>query len=87
MSYLFCAIPVAEIKDTVFALPKNKALGPDGFTTEFFCSAWNVVGQDLVLAVQDFFINPSMLRQLNATVIALIPKSPGVAKLSHFRTI
>ena len=88
MASRLCTIPsVQEIKNTVFSLPYNKAPGPDGFTTEFFCSTWNVVGSDMVNVVQDFFRNPSMLRQLNATVITLIPKTPGAAKLSDFRPI
>ena len=87
VTYL-CSIPSAEdIKNTVFTLSKNKTPGPDGFSSEFFCSSWSVVGPDLISAVQDFFRNPSMPRQLNATVIALVPKSPGVAKLSDFRPI
>ncbi|KAL0788341.1 hypothetical protein Bca101_004587 [Brassica carinata] len=88
MSFYLCSISsVEDIKNTVFILPKNKTPGPDGFSSEFFCSSWSVVGPDLISAVQDFFRNPSMPHQLNATVIALVPKSPGVAKLSDFRPI
>lgn len=64
------AIPSEEeTKATVFSLPRNKALGPDGFTVEFFTSSWDLVGSDLVRAVKDLFVNPSMLRQVNTTVI------------------
>lgn len=76
-----------EIKAVVFALPKNKAPGPDGFTAEFFTTSWDLVGQDVISAVRDFFVNPSMLRQVNSTVISLIPKIPGADRLSDFRPI
>lgn len=76
-----------EIRDSVFGLPKNKAPGPDGFTAEFFTSSWDLVGMDLISAVKDFFINKSLPRQVNATVISLIPKVTGAASLSDFRPI
>lgn len=33
-----------EIKTTLFAMPKNKAPGPDGYSAEFFWEAWEIVG-------------------------------------------
>lgn len=82
------ALPTAaEIKSVVFDLPRNKAPGPDGFSVEFFVTSWDLVGSDLVAAVKDFFINPSLSRQVNSTVISLLPKVPGAAKLSQFRPI
>ncbi|CAA7031764.1 unnamed protein product [Microthlaspi erraticum] len=76
-----------EIKETVFSLPKNKAPGPDGFTVEFFTTSWDLVGRDLIEAVKFFFVNGSLSRQVNSTVISLIPKIPGASTLSDFRPI
>lgn len=44
-----------EIKSAVFSMPKNKAPGPDGFPVEFFREAWNIVGDDTISAVKEFF--------------------------------
>lgn len=30
--------------------------GPDGFTIEFFKEKWTIVGSDLIVAIQSFFI-------------------------------
>ncbi|CAA7024809.1 unnamed protein product [Microthlaspi erraticum] len=76
-----------EIKDAVFVLPKNKAPGPDGFTVEFFTLSWDLVRNDLISAVKDFFLNGTLTRQVNATVISLIPKILGASVLSDFRPI
>lgn len=76
-----------EIKEAVFSLPDNKAPGPDGFSAEFFTSAWDVVGNDLVYAVQDFFGSSSLLRQANTTSICLIPKFIGAEKIADFRPV
>lgn len=76
-----------EIRNIIFSLPKSKAPGPDGFSVEFFLSSWELVGSDLIAAVKDFFVNPVLSRQVNSTVIALLPKVPGAARLSEFRPI
>ncbi|CAA7013480.1 unnamed protein product [Microthlaspi erraticum] len=88
MTQLLSAIPTSEeIIKALFSLPKNKAPGPDGFTMEFFTSSWELVGNDLVAAVKTFFTDSVMLRQVNSTVISLIPKVPGADTLSSFRPI
>jgi len=44
-----------EIKEAVFALNADGAPGPDGFGGHFYQTFWDVVGNDVVLFVQDFF--------------------------------
>lgn len=56
-----------EIRDAFFSLPKNKASGPDGYTSEFFCSCWSVLGAEITDAVMEFFRSGKMLKQCNAT--------------------
>lgn len=51
-----------EIRIALISLSKNKAPGPDGFTSEFFTSSWSLVGTDLVNVVTDFFTSSRMLR-------------------------
>lgn len=54
-----------EIQAVFFAMPKNKAPGPDGFSAEFFMETWQIVGKDSVEAVKEFFQAGRMLRQFN----------------------
>uniref|UniRef100_A0A0D3AZ13 Uncharacterized protein n=1 Tax=Brassica oleracea var. oleracea TaxID=109376 RepID=A0A0D3AZ13_BRAOL len=37
-------------------MPSNKSPGPDGYTPEFFKAAWPIIGEDVVVAVQSFFL-------------------------------
>ena len=78
---------VEEIRDTMASMPKNKAPGPDGFPVEFYWEAWDVVGQDLIKAVQGFFQSGCLPRNFNTTAITLIPKVQGADKMSQFRPV
>ena len=77
----------AEINETIFSMPANKAPGPDGYPVEFFKPAWCVIGKDVVAAVQSFFIFGFMPHSINATLLSLVPKSPDAEKLSDYRPI
>ncbi|XP_074293063.1 uncharacterized protein LOC141619968 [Silene latifolia] len=76
-----------EIKGVVFAIPIDKAPGPDGYTSGFFRDSWDIVGDDICSAIMEFFTSGSMLNQINATNITLIPKCDRPTTVSHFRPI
>lgn len=58
----------------MFQIDCNKSPGPDGYGSGFFRSTWDVIGQDITEAILEFFGNGKLLKQVNATNIALIPK-------------
>ncbi|GJT04648.1 hypothetical protein Tco_0839110 [Tanacetum coccineum] len=67
-------ITESEIRGALFSIGYDKALGPDGFTAAFFNKAWNVVEGDVTCAIWEFFSNGKLLKELNHTLISLIPK-------------
>nr|GFB73180.1 RNA-directed DNA polymerase, eukaryota, reverse transcriptase zinc-binding domain protein [Tanacetum cinerariifolium] len=63
-----------EIKEAIFDIDFSKASGPDGYTSYFFKKTWDHIGKDVCLVVREFFISGKLLGEVNATLIALVPK-------------
>ncbi|GJU16781.1 sodium/hydrogen exchanger 6 [Tanacetum coccineum] len=76
-----------EIKSVMFSMGDDRAPGPDGFTAAFFKKAWDVVGGDITCAIRDFFSNGKLLKELNHTIISLIPKVTTPARINDYMPI
>nr|GEX80622.1 hypothetical protein [Tanacetum cinerariifolium] len=76
-----------EIKKALFDIEDNKAPRPDGFTSRFFKKSWEIIKDDFCAAIKEFFESGKLLREINATLIALVPKSTTPQKVSNFRPI
>ena len=76
-----------EIKRSMFSIDDAKALGPDGFSSLFFKKAWSIVGSEVCEAVKDFFSSGCLLRDINCTIIALVPKIPNPSSMHDYRPI
>jgi hypothetical protein len=84
---LLAPVTSAEIKKKVlFGIGNDKAPGPDGYSSFLFKQSWDVVGADFSAAVQDFFILGELLKQINHSVIALVPKSANITSTLDFQT-
>jgi hypothetical protein len=77
----------AEIKAIVFAMKNEKAHGPDGFSVEFFKKAWSIVGQDVIVAIRNFFQSRKLLKATNAKIITLVSKKVNPSKMGDFHPI
>jgi hypothetical protein len=53
----------------------SQAPRSDGFSAGFFHKAWLIVGVDLAKAIQDFFKLGKLLKEVDATIITLVPKN------------
>ena len=76
-----------EIKSALFSIHPNKAPGPDGFNGFFFQQVWHIIGDHFVAAIKYFFSSGRLLREVNSTIIALIPKSKNPSCLNDYRPI
>lgn len=81
-------IPSPEkMKSTLFQMHDSKAPGPDGFPALFYERPWSTVGDDVIKAVTSFFLRGSMPREVNCSLIVLIPKISNPTSANHFRPI
>ena len=53
--FLLAPVSNEAIKETLFSIGNDKALGPDGYSSLFFKKSWDIVDADFYAAVQDFF--------------------------------
>ena len=84
---LLSPVSAEDIRQAMFSIENEKAPSPDGYSSFFFKKAWPVVGGDFCSAIQDFFHSGRLLKQVNHSIISLIPKSKNVSSPSDFRPI
>ncbi|KAJ9535959.1 hypothetical protein OSB04_un000877 [Centaurea solstitialis] len=77
----------SEIRDALFSIGNDKAPGSDGFSSKFFKAAWGIVGTDVLVAIHNFFYRGHLAKELNHTLLCLLPKSPNATSVSDFRPI
>ncbi|GJZ58069.1 hypothetical protein Tco_0613563, partial [Tanacetum coccineum] len=80
-------VSIQEIKEALFSMGDDKSPGPDGYTAAFFKEAWETVGNDVTKAICEFFTNGTLLKELNHTIIALIPKVKSPLRVNDYRSI
>uniref|UniRef100_A0A2N9G3M1 Reverse transcriptase domain-containing protein n=1 Tax=Fagus sylvatica TaxID=28930 RepID=A0A2N9G3M1_FAGSY len=72
---LLFPITEEEVKIALFQMNPSKAPGPDGMSALFFQKYWHVIGTDITNAVLDCISSRKLLKSVNYTHIALIPKA------------
>ncbi|GJX20498.1 protein LAZ1 [Tanacetum coccineum] len=86
-SNMVCDVTNDEIKAAMFDIGDDRAPGPDGYTFVFFKKGWDIVGDDICNAVHDFFSNGLLLKEINHTFLALIPKVSTPLKVNDYWSI
>ncbi|KAJ9535821.1 hypothetical protein OSB04_un001032 [Centaurea solstitialis] len=76
-----------EIKNAIFSIGNDKAPGSDGFSSKFFKDAWEVIGKDVTIAIHNFFYTARLTKEINHTLLCLIPKVPNASCVSDYRPI
>ena len=76
-----------EIKRSMFSIDNSKAPGPDGFSSLFFKRTWSIIGREVCDAIVDFFSTGCLLREINCTILALVPKVPNPNSMHDYRPI
>ncbi|XP_022843169.1 uncharacterized protein LOC111366695 [Olea europaea var. sylvestris] len=70
-----CEAPFREeVKTAMRSIPQDSSPGPDGFSSTFYMSCWDIVGEDVREATVDFFSGSMLPNFYTSTYIVLIPK-------------
>ncbi|KAL2225212.1 UNVERIFIED_CONTAM: hypothetical protein Sindi_3023300 [Sesamum indicum] len=73
-----------DIKKAIFDIGKDRAPGPDGYSSGFYKNAGPVVGQEVTKAVQEFSSTGKLLKQINSTILTIIPKVHSPTSVADF---
>jgi Reverse transcriptase (RNA-dependent DNA polymerase) len=79
-------ISLQELKQTVFSLPEDKAMGSYDIPIEFFQRYWDTTWNNLLHAMQAFYHNRLDLWRINKAA-TLIPKKNESSSVHDFRPI
>lgn len=66
----------------IFLLDADSAPGPDGYSGRFYRSCWDIIGTDLLSAVQEFMAGVPLPRSVASTSIVLLPKKESPSTFS-----
>uniref|UniRef100_A0A803PR61 Reverse transcriptase domain-containing protein n=1 Tax=Cannabis sativa TaxID=3483 RepID=A0A803PR61_CANSA len=76
-----------EVKKAAFSIPGTKSPGPDGFSSSFYQDNWDIIGEDISGAVLAFRETGNILKEINSTIITLVPKCKCPNSVKDFRPI
>ncbi|XP_022893966.1 uncharacterized protein LOC111408437 [Olea europaea var. sylvestris] len=80
-----CKMPgLEEVKEALWSTPSDSSPGPDGFSASFFVHAWDIVKEDLLEVVKEFFGGRPLTTALGATNIVLVPKVEAPSSFAQF---
>ncbi|XP_020699436.2 uncharacterized protein LOC110111772 [Dendrobium catenatum] len=76
-----------ELQLVVDSFKRNISPGVDGISFSFIKDFWEIIKEDIWLAVKQFFISGNMDESWKETMIILIPKIKNRQELVHYRPI
>ncbi|GLT27742.1 hypothetical protein SLA2020_027180 [Shorea laevis] len=78
---------VEEIEEGLRSCDGSTASGPDGYNFNFLKFAWHCIKEDFINFFSEFYRNGKLVRGLNSSFIALIPKKLNAVELKDYRPI
>ncbi|XP_062089720.1 uncharacterized protein LOC133796262 [Humulus lupulus] len=76
-----------EVRKVIFEIPGNKAPGPNGYGSCFYQENWNLIGDEVVEAIFSFLKTGQLFKEINSTVITLVPKTKCRNTVKDYRPI
>jgi hypothetical protein len=76
-----------ELIEVLHSFQKGKSPGPDGWPIEFYLGCFDILGSDLLKVIEESRVRGHIHNPINATFIALIPKTDNPSSFEDFRPI
>ncbi|CAM8962468.1 unnamed protein product [Rhodiola kirilowii] len=86
-SELLKEISEEEVKNAIFSMGPLKAPGIDGFPAIFYQKYWDKVKSSIMWEVNRFWLEGILDKELNRTLITLIPKKKEAIRMEDWRPI
>ena len=87
ISFFSLSFSLEEIRKTIWSNSDDKSLDIDGYSSKFLKAGCPIIVDDVIDAIQQFFVNGKMLRAWNTTAINHIPKVLNPDSPSDYRSI
>ncbi|GKA21091.1 hypothetical protein Tco_0701080 [Tanacetum coccineum] len=76
-----------EVKDALFSMGNDKSPRSDVYMAAFFKESWEIIADDFFATVNEFFINGKLFKEMNHTIIGIIPKIRSPSRVTDYRPI
>jgi hypothetical protein len=74
-----------EVSLALSQMAPMKSPGPDGYPAAFYQDHWDLMGEEVIMAVREFFCNGNFDHNVNFTHIAFVPKNKNPTRVSDYR--
>ena len=81
VDYLIEEFSIGEIEGPLKTFKKDKSPGPNGWPVEFFLEFFDLIGRDLLNAMECSRVSRRVNPSLNSTFLSLIPKRINMSPL------
>jgi hypothetical protein len=78
---------IEEVKEVIWCSDGSKCPGPDGFNFKFLKVCWDIIKNDIMAFLHEFFGNAFLPKAFTASFLTLIPKKDHPQALSDYRPI
>jgi hypothetical protein len=81
------AFSLEEVKEAVWCSDGNKSPGPDGFNFKFLKVCWDIIKNDIMNFLNEFYETAILPKAYTASFLTLIPKKDHPQALADYRPI
>ena len=79
-------VAMDEVRNAVFNLASDSSPSIDGYSGKFYRACWDVISQDLLVAVRNFFSGVPLPCIVSSVQIVLLPKKLSPNTFADYRT-